>query len=637
MTGSRRPDDIKTVAWPTPAGPHVDLLPTPIVHLLSLHPFTSLPPAVLPLLTSILHHYLSLIASTSARHATHCGRTTLNPYDVIHSINSIGAAGVGELTTWTTSEERADWLDRCEKGWSNTRAKEEEESRRMAWANQLGAGRLPVAEQQRIRMKYVNLPLEEAEEYEQLRIIEEGRRPSRKRKRRSDAASSPRPSSLSRFGSDAESDAVSESELSSSEDESASSPRTTRTTPSPALQLLPADGVTYVQRSLPSYSQQEHLGADQVWIDYIPHHLPPFPMANDPSSSQTQAAKIRTLPQGPATDGQSQAAVGLEAQTQAEVAPMLSSTAEGSTTTASYFKAATPFTPAEGMTSEQALASLPSAVSSKPARPSGSSLPSFIETYTALLSEPQVALPASSTRRSLAQSLANPSGYCPTDTLYGGMSAKPSSSPFVPSASHLITLPTRGAGAPRFTPTRPKGRPLSYLSDGVSTPLLAYRQPARVLSNLAQRLLASAPLPSYNPAAEAIDAVTGLPKSIDGSNYAPPLSMLHRSLHLFDPEPLRDREHVEQVFRGVAIGPSTTSDRDNPLLRGDHWLKGAVDAVKTLDTTTSGGAATVPGGDKVKSGTVVYTYDWSNSEYSGEVVGGHNYGKEEVNGTAPAV
>lgn len=601
---SQAPDAMSTVASTSRSGPHLDLLPIPILHLLSLHPFTSLPQAVLPLLTSVLHHYLSLIASTSAKSAAHCGRSALIPQDVVHSIESIGAASIKELTGWVKSEERADWLDRCDKGWSSSRAKEEEESRRRSWRSKIAAGR-PTT--QTIQMKYIDVSLEEAEEYEQLRVIEEGRRHSCKRKRSQADHLHQRSRSLSSGSESAWEDGVSDSD-----DESIGSPRTSRTTPSPPVQLLPADATTYQQRSLPiSYSQD----GDASRIDYVPHFLPPFPELNNQKTSERKAGKAKA-------ELAIRSATG-DALDQLNLSEGLS---EPTATATSYFKPATSWAQPEATTSEQALAALPKPF--KPARSSTSSLPSFIETYTSLLSEPQAALPASSARRSLAQSLANPSAYCPVDTLYGGLCAKPSSTPFVPSASHLITLPTRGTGAPRFTPTRPKGRPISAMPDGASTPLLGYRQPAKVLGNLAQRFLASAPLPSYNPVTEAIDPVTNLPQSIDGSNYAPPLSTLHRSLHLFDPEPLRDREHVEQVYRGVAMGPSTSSDRDNPLLRGEHWLKGAVDAVQTLDAATTAAAGGSGGQEKVKSGTMVYTWDWTNQEYAGQVVGGHNYGKE---------
>lgn len=644
------------------AGPPLDLVPPPLLHLFSLHPFNAIPSSAIPLLTDILHHYLSLVTKRAARNAEHAQRNSIVPWDVVDTLHSIGASDPSELKGWLASEERNEWASRCENGWSDERAKQEYEARRTAWRAKMDYGRCNTHSeagpssgrpQRRMRMDYVHVPDEDLPLYEELRLIQEGRRlrserrASNKRRKtsRSADASSERSRSPSASPADVDGDDTAASDSAASDDDlesaaaSLPSPSTARTSPSPPEKILPPDTDLYRVRDRPQRPNEI--------IDYVPWFLPPFPGSKIGGVAEVVAGGDGTASKAATTTNISPAPV---VKTEEEVALEGEEAATAAAAyTPSYFAPPIAFSasPAfnavvagagdgdgdesnggEGATAPASsaaiddLASISSTMdkadaSTKPPRTS-SSLPAFIADYTALVSSESsnanVYMPSTATRRQMAVSLTSPATYDPRDTLYGGIPARPSASPFIPSASHLITLPpSREGGAPRFTPIRPSGRPLKMTPSGVSNPILAHRHPSTI-ENLARYFSSQAPKPHQperNPdgsiietprgaAGEATHGVEAAPPPTPSNvlisssplsastSFTPNLSLLHRCLHLMDPEPLRDAEtYVERVFRGVTVSGGS----ENSLTRPESFYKSAVDAIKAVSTANSKPAA----------------------------------------------
>lgn len=180
-----------------------------------------------------------------------------------------------------------------------------------------------------------------------------------------------------------------------------------------------------------------------------------------------------------------------------------------------------------------------------------SSLFAFAADYPALLSEnltsaPSLLTPMSggtnqqqtnafSQRRRLALTLCDSSRYSPSDTLYASIPVRPSSTPFIPGPSLMITLPPQpehqeytlnaagemvpiASAPPEFTPTLPNGRMVSlYSSSGSVHPTLGYRHSNQTLNSA--RAVSSHKL----------------------------LKLISRSQ---DPSPLHDDSHAERVFQG---------------------------------------------------------------------------------------
>jgi hypothetical protein len=400
------------------------------------------------------------------------------------------------------------------------------------------------------------------------------------------------------------------------EDDGTSSVATARTSVSPPPDLLPSDEELYKARS---YLHGE--SHSETRICYIPTFLPPFP-GQDDGDSRSNGHMIKAEAVVPSTTEErtatsSQPPVDANNVDAVPPVPELESSPVPDASSSSYFAGPIPFAASSLFKAEEddtqsslhpleAFPSLPE--DDRSARTVSSSHSAFVDAYTSLCSsgETPALLPQTVHRRQMALQLSQPSNYAPMDTLYGGISARPSAMPFTPNASHLITLPANG-GAPRFTPTRPKGRPLELASSsGISHPIFAYRKPAHSLGRLARSLLAGAPVVSVpRPEAGSSMSANDLAATITSLNpeglYTPPLSILHRSLHIMDPPPLRDEGYVERVFRGAAL-----SGEEGTLTRGENWLKAGVDAVE------------VASGEKVKSGTLVYTWDWVGREWTKE-------------------
>ncbi|CAO1618024.1 unnamed protein product [Sympodiomycopsis kandeliae] len=645
--------------------PTSELLPAPLVHLFSLHPFNAIPSSAIPLLTDIVHHYLSLITTSAASSAQHAQRSTLTFWDVMESLQSIGASDSNELQNFLKSEERNDWADRCQNGWVDDRAKEEHETRRKAWSNKMKFG-TSTSTDERKQMRFVQLPDDDLPLYQKLQSIEEQQRylkplppssPSRHRsssssssvKRRKLSSTTPGPSSPRRRSSSARSDAESERdslEAFSDDDMDVDSIRTARTTPSPPLRILDPDEQRYPSREPPPSTKGDNdqsstsaPQSDPQGIEYVPSFMPPFPGQRVGGTAEYEAPSSDTLRRTrPSPSEGVEELLASKRQTQRELAAQEAATttsaqamaeaqlnvkveeqqagmdldeadasrnfeASKSAYVPSYFTPAVSFASStvfgEETNADMNLPSLP-AEDEQQSPPSPSSVPHFVSNYSELIQSGETPgfLPPSNHRKRMANIITAPSNYSPTDTLYGGIAARPSAIPFNPSASHLITLPPSGEGAPRFTPIRPRGRPLQLLPSGISNPILPCRQPSST-EHLSRFFTTSAPIPLQpirsadgsiiNAGSGGTDAasttstattsnmlISSTPISASTS-YTPNLSLLHRCVTMTDPEPLRDDNYVERVFRGVMLSGS-----ENPLLRSESWFKSAVDAVRAV-------------------------------------------------------
>ncbi|PWN20780.1 hypothetical protein BCV69DRAFT_282998 [Microstroma glucosiphilum] len=619
------------------AGPPFDLLGLPLLHLLSLHPLASVHGSILPLLSDVLHNYLSLICRITGQSARHAGRTSINPWDVVTCLDQVGPIeDLQDMKRWMSSEERKEWGERMEAGFgtgsSGAKAREDWETRKMAL--RLAVKRRSISEVAKGKMRWMTLREDELALYQELQTVEEDRLKiaSRSRRRRrngspSGGAKRSRTSGSTSQGferayedagnSDGEksgSDTMEGSEDENDDNDDGLSIATGRTSVSPAPDLLPSDEELYKGRSL----QNGHSPSrTRIW--YVPSFLPPFPGQEDgqPRAHEqpiATEASISGTTEGRTANG-SLAPVDVDDGDVVHPASGPEASPIPDASSASYFAGPTPFAASSLFKAEEDGTQLPP-LDTFPflpdnggsARTPSSSHSAFVDAYTSLSSsgETPTLLPQTVHRRQIALQLSQPSNYAPMDTLYGGISARPSAMPFTPNASHLITLPANG-GAPRFTPTRPKGRPLELASSsGVSHPIFGYRKPAHSLGRLARNLLAGAPVVSVpRPETGSSTNANDLAATITSLNpeglYTPPLSILHRSLHIMDPPPLRDEGYVERVFRGAAL-----SGEEGTLTRGENWLKAGVDAVE------------VASGEKVKSGTLVYTWDWVGRECTKE-------------------
>ncbi|KDN47979.1 hypothetical protein K437DRAFT_273563 [Tilletiaria anomala UBC 951] len=178
-------------------------------------------------------------------------------------------------------------------------------------------------------------------------------------------------------------------------------------------------------------------------------------------------------------------------------------------------------------------------------------------------------------RRRMASSLADPSRFMPLDSLHAAVSARPSASPFTPSPSLLITLPSDGS-APVFTPTNAHGRSVCLVppSCAAAQPALGYRWPVQVQS--------------------AVRAVAEL-------------DIQRKVARIDDPPPLYDSQHVERVFRGMPAS--------RQLLGAAHSaLAPALNALAVQQKRKLGAASDDADLELPTKGTLVYTWDWTTKD-----------------------
>lgn len=621
-------------------------------------------------------------------------------------VAELGCSGNGWMAQ--DNEVRRDWKERVQSGWADEGARQQDDELREAWKKHIRAGwnsieplasmkytpipREDLEDWQELRIrdecrlpprKRIKLASDDASR---------GSRPTFS-SRSSDPAKATEEGTYSSDSGDAD-----ETDSSIFDRENDLRSTGTSATLSP---LLPDDQSVYKERQLtmglPAESStvgDEKISHDQA-IVYIPWFLPPLPgheVREDNRGSPTTMSgtiDVSTFRQDlkeEATAEKSAASVRedlyatartsaaeIDPQGQA-LAPTSVTAAEGGpeAPTSSYFsepitfQASTLFNEASDLLTDETkessgdirarnLPSLPGGTDQPAGRsmPShhSSSVPALAAALSGLASSGEVPafLPMSSTaggkiRRRLASLLCQPSRFNPSDVLYASLPARPSSMPFVPGPSHLVTLPPAGApggGAPRFTPTRPRGRPLSLGSSGgdlggASQPVLGYRHP-RMASEVARYLLANAPVISQRPlgsdaGGDVTSSAAGPAAGDDAAQSGEATirsSTLHRSLHIYDPEPLRDDAHVERVFRGITLGGGGRGGESDSLLRrGESCYKAAVDALRisTGDADAAAAAADISGGSSSglgksgpkgpMAGTVVYTWDWTSRDYT---------------------
>jgi hypothetical protein len=241
----------------------------------------------------------------------------------------------------------------------------------------------------------------------------------------------------------------------------------------------------------------------------------------------------------------------------------------------------------------------------------------FANDYLALMAEQKSVPPALLTptgsafasvfnqRRNLASILADPSKYVPTDTIFASIDARPSASPFQPGPSLLITPPTNTNSAPTFTPIQASGRELISTStiNNALYPACRHRIPNNALN--ASRYL------SGGDSGEIFRRVT-------------------RTL---DPIPILDERHAERVFHGVQAPKEHLSESNSYLREALEVLKiKRAEEIKigiengTIDEEQSQlSMSTNRDKLRVKSGTLVQTWDWMNRDYTDSVLPGKKY------------
>lgn len=710
-------------------GPPLDLVAPRIAHLISLQPFAAVSTSAVPLLSEITHHYLTLLVTVASRNASQAGRLQPNVWDMVAALADVGAGGIEELSSssrsgWLSSENetRKDWQDRVETGWRDARARRQDEELRSAWKQHVRAGQTCDAEPA-ATLKFMRVRRGDLDDWEELRIRDEGRLPPKKRRKLRDGSAPTKVGSrASSVSSDRSSgDVPSDEEEGYFTDDLAAEEGSASTSNTPPPSLLPEDSILYKERHV-TFDGSRRFRADEEDFDqpasYIPWFLPPLPGQQEETQStlaerqagsdllQPTNAKREEQPPpdvkapgstapGPASEGrQSLEEVRVVAQdttapaATVETIPDAMQSATGASSSSSYFSRPIPFsssalfsgsieTNAESTESasdiaarvEAAAKSLPSIqnqeTSSEGVRVhSTSSVPALISALTTLAAsgETPAYLPMNNTpggkiRRRLASLLCQPSRFDPSDVLYSSLEGRPSAIPFIPGPSHLVTLPPPGApggGAPRFTPTKPRGRPLSMGSiggelGGASQPTLGYRRP-RMAAEVARYLLAGAPVISQRSAILAAEAEgAGSNGDISAAALAAAAaaqsgeatirpSTLHRTLHVYDPEPLRDEAHAERVFRGITLGGGggrgggSGGESDSLLRRGESCYKAAVDSLRisTGMADAAFAAAQASGNGSITnvaslskaaqagpaSGTAVYTWDWPSRDFT---------------------
>lgn len=383
---------------------------------------------------------------------------------------------------------------------------------------------------------------------------------------------------------------------------SAESPSTSG---SPSTSFVPiSDGNIHnkPKRRKTSHSRYPDGFSKHTQFDYVPTHLPPLPgveiceqpLRGTESTQATDAEYARER----ALYGSAQKKMRAEAE-----GPEVSSTLPELVTTQSrrvlrnVWREAIPYT--DSMLGEvQPASDVPtlheatSATSLQAFATTNSSLRAFAASYGTLQEDPTSSAGAglfltpagnahadvAAKRRRLAAAIADPNRYHPSDTLYGAVAVRPSSVPFIPGPSLLITTSATSA-APVFTPVRPHGRPVALIPPaGALVPALGYRHPAHIA------------------------AVSRL--------VAPP-DLLRRVARAGDPPPLYDDKHAERVFQGAPA--------PRELLNGGY--SALAPALAELARST---APSVPNNDdgqereddrKPSAGTLVHTWDWHVRDY----------------------
>jgi hypothetical protein len=209
-------------------------------------------------------------------------------------------------------------------------------------------------------------------------------------------------------------------------------------------------------------------------------------------------------------------------------------------------------------------------------------------------------------RRALATLLSDPSKYAPCDTIFAAIDVRPTAAPFQPGPSLLITPPTNTTSAPTFTPIRANGRELlsSSTMNNALHPVCRHRVPNNVFNS--SRMLSG-----------------GMSSEI-----------FRRVTRTQDPIPILDERHAERVFHGIQAPKELLSDANS-------YLREALDVLKhkraeelkasiesgSLEEQSQSQFNIHSSRDKlrVKSGTLVQTWDWMGRDYTDAVLPGKKY------------
>lgn len=540
------------------------------------------------LLTEVFERYLLLLGSTSKHHANHVGRRIGGPWDVELALNDLGSS-TEDIRHWF-DEEGGDVAGRWMSEEEMTEAQEVSST-----AKRLGdlsrVGRVFHDEEDGMFLHYEELGEAQRAEWSELSVADEetGEDFDEITHAHSNgilAGSSPPPPYRSR----------------ESEESSTSEPP------------------RYKKRRISSTS-----------IEYIPAFLPSFPEDEDNETSITittendaeyERARQEGLRKGVdkrrLLNGASHADTGLEVQeakvlASREMAPEAKKSAEDCWHSAVDFASST-------LAQQQSIEDLPADrfdESEIDLRTSTSAQRTFANDYIALITEANTVPPSLLTplgvgfvnafnqRRALADLVSNPSKYVPTDTIFGAIDARPTATPFIPGPSLLITPPTASNPAPTFTPVQPSGRELVSTStiNNSLFPACKHRKPSNILA--ASRLL------SGGEASETFRRIT-------------------RTL---DPIPILDERHAERVFHGMQAAKELLHD-DNSFLRealdilkfrrDEEAKAGELDEDGEMQQSQFGLNANRDK-LKIKSGTLVQTWDWMARDYTDPILPGRKY------------
>ncbi len=358
--------------------------------------------------------------------------------------------------------------------------------------------------------------------------------------------------------------------------------------------------------------QQSPAGAARSRFSYIPAHFPPIPkleQSSAPDATAESRIKLKVEENAGSTKRKAEAARAAEqdASDDASQEPLAHDP----------WKETIPFARSQ-LKQTSAADDLPSIDTSAPppAAPRASSLHAFAADFVALQQErtssasaglyltPDTAQKAEvrTKRRRIAAMLADPARFAPMDSLHACVAVRPSASPFAPSPSLLITLPSDGS-APMFTPTNPHGRTVSLVPpSGALHPALGYRWPSHVYS-------------AVRATAE--------------------LDVQRKVSRMDDPPPLYDAQHVERVFRGAPASRQLLGLAHSALAPALNAL--AIQQKRKLGLENSSSDADL---ELPSKGTLVYTWDWTTRDPYDATLSGNKRmvaeQQEEGKGTAEA-
>ncbi|MCO5599847.1 hypothetical protein L7F22_053954 [Adiantum nelumboides] len=563
------------------------------------------------LLTELMERYLLVLGSSCQKNAEHAGRTKACAWDAEAALNELGISSE-ELYDWTISEDGQQVAGHRRPMDDSVADVDDEKDQ------QLALQRIQDAERQ------AEPWLDGVKELDRvLRNAKPEKEDSIKH-------------TLSYESIDQEQiDLLDRLLQADASDEDSQAEESLHASPSPTTPDSTSAQYTTANGSLTMYNGNKRKRSRSSSSSYIPDFLPSIPLKSEQYSEAPQDAKIYVIEdadyeRGRAARVQEQIVIQNGHKESTDTALPLNPAEElaelPKRSVEDLWHKAIPFQ-SSVLASGQSVDDLPlvseEAMNGHNTQSSMSSMHAFANDYPVLVQEARDAQPGYLTpsgpsysrafqqRRALASFLADSSKYQPCDTMFGSIAARPTILPFHPTSSLLITPPTAENPAPSFSALRPNGRdlPSSTIGNNALYPICRHRNPGNVLN--AARFLSG---------------------GVGSETY-------RRMTRIHDPEPILDEQHAERVFHGQPA-PKELLVEDNSM------LKGALDVLKIkraeerqaareangspdLDLGAQGAGTDVDGDRtgqlamsatrdriKVKSGTIVSTWDWISRDYT---------------------